>query len=524
MYTLMIVDDDELICRGLGTCIEWEKLDVEVIGMFYDGVIALEKMEDKVPDIMIVDINMPFMSGIELSSIIREKYPRVKIILLTAYKEFEYAQEAIRLKVFDYITKPFYNSEVSEVVKRAVDVLEEEKKSRKEILRSLDGFQEKQIQELVLFGVNEDADIEIVQSMDNFFMVAILYVQKISNVNTDNKERYVEDEIVLLRTIKQISELLRDYQCKFFQLHHRVVIVYEYENREEARNVGKMLLEVMDTINQEDDILCYSSMGRVYQGVEKAVLSYNDASYAIEQRYGYANKSIIPYSDIKFTGNLQEIDIIQTKHMIKRHINMRASEELEEEITKLCQLLCQNSQWSTLPMGIVFMNLLGFAYESTEDMDFYSQYIKQSNQILGRIAIIQSNAELSEYISECFKPLYTYLSGSCLSEGEQRVNQAVEYMEEKFKDQELNLAEVAKHVNLSANYLGNLIKKHKNISYINLLNQIRIDEAKRLLMKPETKNYEVAFLVGFNSSQYFSSCFKRATGQTPSEFKSLYVK
>ena len=88
----------------------------------------------------------------------------------------------------------------------------------------------------------------------------------------------------------------------------------------------------------------------------------------------------------------------------------------------------------------------------------------------------------------------------------------------------MSLEEVSRFVNLSSSYLGNSIKKYKNVSYINLLNQIRIENAKRLLLKADIKTYEVAFLVGFNSSQYFSSCFKKATGMTPKDFREKYLK
>ena len=118
-----------------------------------------------------------------------------------------------------------------------------------------------------------------------------------------------------------------------------------------------------------------------------------------------------------------------------------------------------------------------------------------------------------------FNNLYSYLDAQNTTDIEKRVNQAVEFIKENFPDPDLNLNDVARHVNLSASYLGNSIKKYKKTSYVSLLNQIRIDNAKKLLARPDIKTYEVAFLVGFNSSQYFSSSFKKSTGMTPGAYR-----
>ena len=107
MYKLLIVDDDEIICRGLGTCIPWEEHDIQVVGLAYDGEAALACVDEELPDIIIADINMPFIDGMEFSYIVRQKYPEIKIILLTAYKEFSYARRAVQLQIFEYLTKPF---------------------------------------------------------------------------------------------------------------------------------------------------------------------------------------------------------------------------------------------------------------------------------------------------------------------------------------------------------------------------------------------------------------------------------
>ncbi len=130
MYRVMIADDEELLGKCLEKMIDWNALGAEVVGVAMDGEEALEMFRSKGPEIVILDINMPFISGLELAGIINKEKPETKVIMLTAYKEFEYAQQAIKYHVVDYLTKPFDKDEVIETVCRIIDELEEEKTRR----------------------------------------------------------------------------------------------------------------------------------------------------------------------------------------------------------------------------------------------------------------------------------------------------------------------------------------------------------------------------------------------------------
>lgn len=120
MYNILVADDDEIICEGLKRTVDWASVDARVVATAFDGEEALEKIGKYQVDIAILDINMPFVSGIELASALAEKYPKLVVIILTAYKDFQYAHQAIKCHVFDYLTKPCHNEEVLESVRRAI--------------------------------------------------------------------------------------------------------------------------------------------------------------------------------------------------------------------------------------------------------------------------------------------------------------------------------------------------------------------------------------------------------------------
>ena len=132
MYKILIADDEEIIGTCLEKMIDWKKIGTEVIGVALDGEEALEIFREKMPDIVILDINMPFINGIELAGIIHKERPDTKVIMLTAYKEFEYAQQAIKYQVVDYLTKPFNNDDVKAVVEKIIEDWEKSQEKKKD--------------------------------------------------------------------------------------------------------------------------------------------------------------------------------------------------------------------------------------------------------------------------------------------------------------------------------------------------------------------------------------------------------
>lgn len=138
MYKVMLIDDEPSARRLLRASIKWEELGMEVVGEAENGIEAINVIDDMKPDIAFVDISMPFMNGIDFAKLASERYPRLVIIIMTALDEFEYARQCIRLRVFEYMLKPFVRSEVTETLRRVKAQLDEAAPAEHEPTREIE--------------------------------------------------------------------------------------------------------------------------------------------------------------------------------------------------------------------------------------------------------------------------------------------------------------------------------------------------------------------------------------------------
>ncbi|WP_027628861.1 response regulator [Ruminiclostridium cellobioparum] len=526
MNKLLIADDDEIICRGLSKCIDWEKYGLDIVGAVYDGEVALQYVERYKPDIVIVDINMPFVDGIEFSYIMKERYPEIKIIILTAHKEFEYAKHAIALQVFSYITKPFSNQEVIETVVNASKEIEKEKQRRKDITANISAIREKYLEDLIVNGVIDDERIEMcnIASKDSHFQTAILYFESLSSYQRPFQELAIDSVINARELNDKIKSRLEKYtNLKMFSIINRVVILKEYKSKDEHAGFEDHLQNLIFSLKNEVDLLIFCGIGRIYHGIYEIHFSYNEAIKALEESYNFGNKSIVLYEESQQNSAEYQVKLQIYKNKICGAIQGGNYESMEVELLNMFEKV-KKSRMRNIPFFKVMMvELILSSYKAAEE-EVYAQLIGEVGLLVRRLMQANNLLDIERIVSDCFKKLSDCLESRNQSENRQVVKLAMNYMKKDFDNPDLMLKDVAEKVHISANYLSSLFKRFEDNSFINCLNNIRLGQAKKLLVNREVKMYEVAFRSGFNSSQYFSSCFKKSTGMTPSEYRQKYLK
>ena len=223
LYRIILVDDEEEVRKGIIRKIDWSSLGFEVVGDAENGAEALERIEQLEPEVVMTDIRMPFMDGLTLTEKIRQKYPSMKVLIFSGFDDFEYAQQAIKLNVTEYILKPVNVEELSEILRRVKQNLDEEISQRRDAAilresyqRSLPILREVFLNDLVRGSANTAMIEEKLQEYSVDILHAKKWITALLHIETEasGHPAALQKELVPI-SVRQITEdHLKDY-CRF---------------------------------------------------------------------------------------------------------------------------------------------------------------------------------------------------------------------------------------------------------------------------------------------------------------------
>lgn len=533
MFKVLIVEDEILVRVGLRSMINWKSLDMIVIGDACNGKQALEIYEKEMPDIILTDIKMPIMGGLELIKQIREKNKEVKIIILTCYEEFEYLHEAMKMGVTDYILKLKMNpSDIEQTLKKLKDELWNQS-SRNKFQNQLYGHINKQdlIKQYLFYHQYTDdifrekmKNLKVNLSEDNLIMARM----KLRGYETaQNRLEDSQGQLTQFVIINIIEEILQKYgNGEIIQeKYENFFLLFSFAPQDCMKDTNHTIQEITNTIEEiltniqellfiYVDTETYFGLSRIYQEFPKLPQMYEECGWALEQSY-YIVKSIYQYSDITIR-NLQQEQLNKVRNL---EIIMQTQYRYDiSEITTGMVQLHENGQMNKTEIDKF---LIQFLYRIKETH-------KEQIEKLEPLLILEYADHISG--SGTFEEALQVVSEYCIQQARnenaqlsQEIYQAVTYIEQNLRSR-LTLNCVANHVGLSPNYLSSLFKKELHISFVDFINKKRMDMAKELLVTTNYKTYQIADLTGYTDDSYFSRTFKKITGKLPSEYRRRYCK
>lgn len=531
MYRLIIVDDDEVICNGLRDGIKWEQSEITVVGIAYDGEAALKLIKKELPDMVLVDINLPFLDGLELSGMLRQEYPEIKIILLTAYEEFEYAKKAVKLQVSDYILKPVDDQKVLEAVCHAKESAIREREIKEKIREGLPLIKEKYLGKLLTRSIHPEKETEIRQFIglpdESYFGVGILSIRSYLNsaVNTISEinAMIINHEFMKQKIFLLVQELLDDLKVVNFNYgeNEMVMIFKDFAVKESCEQyIEKTANQIKVGINTYDEYFLIIALGTVDWGFRHIAESYEEAKMALEHCWHFENRSIIRIGDLDTFQNKPNLNIDEKQKEIIHDVKLGESGEVSYKIDHLFGALKGAKNLSFAYAQMVAVETVILVYQAVGEED-YSQYklTHLSEDVIPQVIRLENLEEIMKWVKEKLLKLTGILSEKRRSGAEKIVGKAALYIEDNFSNPDLTLDEVAGWVHISPTYFSTLFRQIKNVNFSDYLERLRINKAIELFNTTELKIYETAYRVGYNSPQYFSICFKKVAGMTPSEFK-----
>ena len=514
MYRVLIVDDEKMIRMGIRKVIQWEKLGVEQVFTAASAREALQILEEQGPQIMITDIQMSEMSGLELIEEARKRQPELRVLVLTGYDSFEYARQSLRLKVQDFFLKPVDETDLSDAIEGQIRFLEHKKAEAKSslLVQRTRGLTEQirleaQMRDLVHRRGDSRQLLERMHDyygLDRFYgFQVVLIIPPLCMANQSSENNFQE------MSMKNICISIVDAQAEgvtFIDDDGALVAVYFLGEEEES--VPEKSRELADILQDEFDCKPKMVIGSVVECLDNLYISYHDARHLLDtekeglqdivQLLGEQNKNNIfqdIYTELK---GMMCSNIGNTEYVLKAFRTFTKAAESYNLSRQTVRRLCFELA------SAIYFSYLGEAGETEAGkLDALSKSLRSASR------------EEACAVTEMF---LSQMLGSQEENVHDIVAKAKYYIAEHLTE-ELTVSNIAVSLYITPNYFSRLFKRVTKEGCNEYIVRKRIEKAKSLLDTTSLKIGEIAMMVGYRDTNYFSLAFKKHTGKSPTKYR-----
>ncbi|MDO4272985.1 MAG: response regulator [Eubacteriales bacterium] len=513
MYRILIVDDEFLVRLGLKTTIDWEAHGYHVVGEAANGNEALEMVESLRPDIVLADIKMPFMDGLEFITRAKKINKNLSFIILTNYESFQYAKRAMELGVSKYLLKSEINADtlLSTLESVRLDIHEEVEKG---------GLGERERAAYLSCNlskgqINTCVPKERLEAPDKGLFPessygVIKYYCNISSLNEQSLDMLGKTAVSLVE--REFPDAV--YSEVIYQLHYYITLICPQGDLLQQHFLEKSQL-ISRKLKYYFSVKLRGGISNI-MGPDQIPSMIRQAELA-RQRCFFGGDQFIIF-DSRFQGHLKTMENIHvSSSKIARLLDEGDMSGIRSYINEIFVLLKNQMNYSHVRH--VFIDFLFSAKSAME-----KQGITAGENLISKLDydnwnVLTSIEEAENYICDIFDTLMQ--GGGCESKYSVSVRKSIAYIEEQYA-LNITLQDVADHVSISKNYLSMLFKQETGINFVTYLNQYRIEKAKHLLADTNMKIYEIADSIGFYSPYYFSKVFKEITKMQCKEYRDKY--
>jgi two-component system response regulator YesN len=530
MVSVLIVDDEKLTRDGLSTRMHWDENGFAPVGTAASAYEALARMEDSLPDIVVADIRMPDMDGIELLEIINNNYPSVRVVLISGYDEFEYAQAAISARAFCYILKPIDDNLL---LSRAIEARDEILIERKQIAKDeqlktrfeawLPTVRNNYICRLIRDSASsspggfDDSEALGIDLAAKAYRVILLETQEtIPARAAATRNRVYRDYAVLDQAIEMwdLDGEVHSFDCAT----HTGLLVVGHCDTERLRDT---LSALRAWSNQRAGLTVTIGIGSEVKRVELLRESFVSADQALAGSIVAGRNAVIVADRLLPTESVhnatQVLDGLLRTMEPKVITAVRANNErgladlaqaIADEIRTILER-CVGAKNRLLHQVVGFLMKVRLAADLDVPKDGFLECLD-----------VESIDRLQELLCEVFAQTVTDWQGKLNANNSYIVKRAIEYLHRNIKS-DVSLTGVADALSLHPNYLSSIFRSEVGKRFVDYVREVKIDEAKRLLDGTAMRVYEVAAAVHYQDVNHFTRIFKQIVGCSPTEYRDL---
>lgn len=536
MLKIFLVEDEMVVREGIKNKIDWAEHGFEFAGEASDGELAYPLIQKLRPDVLITDIKMPFMDGLELARLVRQEIPRMKIIILSGYDEFQYAKEAIAIGVTEYLLKPVASAKIVETIQHVKKIIDEER-----------------LQETYLQRYRQEMQEQAGLENKRFFEELVSGKQSVSDLLKKAKDLGFEliaqnYQIVLFKFFKEMgvndlySEKLVQLQKKleehlggqpnvlFFErgLEGYALLVKgsaEIPAEAASRACAERITQIFQ---QEPGIYYFIGIGEPVCRLLEIPKAFDTASRAFAYHYIFEKSRVVNYCEMRKLSATQDADIsLKTldtskidKMIVERFLKSGSRENTDHFVEDYFESLGTVHIQSFLFRQYIVMDIRLAAAAFLEELGHgQSTLIERCGDLDRVVGMASTVQDAKSYVKTVLSETLALRDLFSRKKYDGLLQRAQEYIRKNYSCDDISLNHVAQAVNISPTHFSAIFSQETGETFIEYLTGVRMEKAKELLRCSGMKSSEISYAVGYKDPHYFSYLFKKMQGCTPSEFR-----
>ena len=470
---------------------------------------------------IVTDIKIPYINGIELAKKVREVYPLVKIIIITGYSEFEYAKEAANLGVIGLVSKPITGENIRELLLKAQATLDEEflTQSNQALLNNF--YQENLpiIRENDLYRLSKMSKVSIsfearlragnVDVNYPYFAICMFDFDELQN---DDSERY---DLVFSSIRKSVGEELCNFiDFEIFSRHEKLCLILKSHKEPSVSELERRIERIVGRAGRFSEMPLSAGISNIYHNNKNFSAMVKEAMRALEYRKVMGGGKVFSFSNAPSSAG----QFIMDENLIKELGYILHSQTVEDCMQRI-DIIRESLKNSGNPLYYAATGILNVLVRNCDDVEKLYAQNGGADMLYRKLFEIKTDNEMYDYLKTLVRQIYELNDNVIVDNVEKNLRLVTSYMEAHFCDPDLSFDSLSKAVNFSISYISILLKKRLNTSFVKMLTDLRMEKAKELLRNPSLKIIDIAEQLGYNDSYYFSHCFKKHIGMPPKDYR-----
>ena len=529
---VFLVEDEVVIRSGVKKSINWEQEGYEFVGEASDGELAYPMILKEKPDILITDIRMPFMDGLELSRLVKKELPDIKILILSGYDEFEYAKKAIKIGVTEYLLKPISAAKLTEVLNAVAETIRQENEEKNLLetyfaeMRENTERDKMRLFEKLLMG---DLSMgEILEAGERFGMnlgascYKIVLFKILANLEN---HVYAEQMVDACSSVEQAASMMEGvyvFQRGVEGWAFLLTAQDEKSMEESAKILYQNLKQAMKNYKQLE---YFGGIGSTVPRIRSLKQSFREADRAFAARFVEETNQIISQKEFE-KSQMEEglkmqgvVQIGKSREMLQKFLSNGTREEVKAFSDAYISRIEEENIRSTMVRQYVVIDVCIVILSFCERISSANRLQEEAEELQKMMQKIHSLSEIKKYVVRLLNEAIELRDAESGRRYSDLIAAAKKEIENHYMTEEISLNTVAISVGMSPSYFSSIFSKEAGKTFVEYLTEVRIEKAKEFLMCSSMKTSEIGYEVGYKDPHYFSYIFKKVQGCSPKEYR-----